>query len=102
MPEKKKEIQEFVQIPVEWITDEEEIESVYVNHLQVTHGGPEFYIYFGELPWPAKLDPKNPPDKLEIYTRVRIVISPDQMGDMLEALKTNYENYLKKKEEEEK
>mgnify|MGYP001145426272 CR=1 FL=1 len=97
MSDQDKDNSEFIQIPVEWDWNNE-LETIYVNHLRVTHSGPEFYIYFGELPFPANLSKEGAPKKLVIKTKVRLVISPDQMGNIVKALNENYEKFLNKKE----
>ena len=97
MDNKEKETPNVVQIPLEWDWNSD-LDTIYVNHLRVTHAGPEFYIYFGELPFPGNLSEEGFPDKLTINTKVRLVVSKEQMGKFVKALSENYENYLLKKE----
>lgn len=99
MSEQKNGIGEFIQIPLEWGSDDD-LDTIYVNQLRITHGGPEFYIHFGELPFPAKLPGEAFPDKLIINPKVRLVVTGEQLGEFLETLNSNYENYLNKKKVE--
>ncbi|MHA1280329.1 MAG: DUF3467 domain-containing protein [Candidatus Helarchaeota archaeon] len=87
-------------VPLVW-DNNEEIETIYINHLKVTHSGPEFYIYFGELPYPVIIKENEIPKELTIKTKVRLAVSPDQMGNIVKAINENYENFMKKKEKSE-
>lgn len=91
--------EKMYRIPLFWKEDEN-LQSIYVNELWVTHRGPEFYIYFGELCWPAIIGNNEIPEKLEITTKARIVVSPEEMGKFIEALTSNYEKYKEKKRNE--
>jgi len=96
MSSQEKASEQTIEIPITWEWNED-IETVYVNQLRVTHGGPEFYLTFGELVFPAQLSDEEPPEKLSIVQKVRIVVSPNQMGKFIKALNDNYEKYLNKK-----
>ena len=96
MSDQEKGKEKIFEIPIYWEINED-IETTYVNHLRVTHAGPEFYIYFGELAVPGKLPEEGPPEKLTVKTKVRVVVSPEQMGIFLKVLNENYEKYLNKK-----
>jgi len=41
------------------------------------------------------------PKELTIKTKVRLAVSPDQMGNIVKAINENYENFMKKKEKSE-
>lgn len=100
MSDQEKGKEKIIEIPIEWEFNDD-IESTYVNHLRITHAGPEFYVYFGELVFPGMLLEEGPPKKLTVRTKVRVVISPEQMGKFINALNENYENYLNKKKAKE-
>lgn len=93
--------EKVIQIPIEWDWDSEII-TQYVNHMRVTHVGTEFYLYFGELPFPGILPDEGLPEKLTIKTKVRLVVTGEQMGKFIDALNENYNNYLQKKETDQK
>jgi hypothetical protein len=84
-------------IKLDWDWNQE-VETKYVNHIRITHGGPEFYVYFGELAVPPFLEHEEKPGEMSIIPKVRIAVTPEQMGRFIEVMKTNYDNYLKKQE----
>jgi hypothetical protein len=97
---KKKDSQsELIQLKMHWgpTTD---LETIYVNHMAITHSGPEFYLIFGELPMPLVLGEGEIPDELEIIPKVRLAITPLQMKNMSEAIYENCQKYLEKQKSE--
>ena len=85
------------QVEIKWASDEG-LETIYVNHMKVTHGGPEFYLLFGELPWPIVLTGDEIPSDLTVIPKVRLAISPAQMKSFADALSVNVANYTEKRE----
>lgn len=88
-----------IQIPIEWDWSTE-LETQYVNHLRVTHAGPEFYVYFGELAMPGTLAEEGIPEKLTIIPKVRLAITAKQMEAFIKTLQSNYENFSNRNTEE--
>jgi len=71
----------------------EELNTIYANNLAVSHAGNEFYLVFGELPMPLELGYDRMPDEVKVIPRVRIAVSKETMGGILEVLQDNYEKY---------
>jgi len=88
---------EGVLIRLSWASADE-IETIYVNHLNINHSGPEFYLTFGELSLPPIMDPEEVPKELRIKPKVRLAIAPEAMLTVLEAIQSNVETYLEKRE----
>ena len=84
-----------VQIPVHWGSSEH-LETIYVNHLVITHAGPEFYLVFGELPMPPFISPDEVPSELAIIPRVRLAVSPKAMRSIAQAMQENLEKWSEK------
>ncbi len=79
-----------VAIRLEW-DESEDVPIVYANQVQVSHGGPEFFVVFG-----CVIPPTNPnelPDALQIQPQVRVVISRDAMPSVVQALNDNLQRY---------
>ncbi len=70
--------------------------TIYINHMTITHAGPEFYLTFGELPLPAFSDAKDVPEELEITPKVRLAVSPDAMKAMARVIQENLEKFIGK------
>jgi hypothetical protein len=79
-----------VAIRLEW-DDGEDVPIVYANQLQVSHGGPEFFLVFGVIVPPA--NPTELPDALKIKPQARIVIARDAMPALVQALNDNLQRY---------
>ena len=79
-----------VAIRLEWDEDNE-VPIVYANQIQVSHGGPEFFVVFGCVVPPS--NPNELPDALKIQPQVRVVISRDAMPSMVQALNDNLQRY---------
>ncbi|MEX1248928.1 MAG: DUF3467 domain-containing protein [Anaerolineales bacterium] len=73
------------------------VETAYINQIRVTHGGGEFYIYLGELPFPPFLAGESIPADLRVSPRVRVAVTPEVMEVIVRVLTENLENYKKKK-----
>lgn len=84
-----------VQVRLTWGSGKDLV-TVYVNHMTITHAGPEFYLTFGELPLPAFMDAKDIPDELEITPKVRLAISPDAMKTIARVIQENLEKFIEK------
>lgn len=85
-----------VQVRVKWGSPEG-LETIYVNHLFVTHAGSEFYLIFGELTPPHIAEGERFPKELIITPRVRLSITPDAMKAISVVIQDNLGNYLSKK-----
>jgi hypothetical protein len=69
------------------------LNTIYANNLVVSHAGNEFYLVFGELPTPLELGYDRMPDEVKVIPRVRIAVSKETMGGIVEVLRDNYERY---------
>jgi len=87
-PEETEAKQEMVQIPLRWASTAN-LETIYVNHLVITHAGAEFYLVFGELPMPPSLNPTEMPEFVEIMPKVRLAISPQAMKNIARVIQEN-------------
>lgn len=73
-------------------------ETIYANQVRVTHGGQqEFYIHFGELPYPAVIRGEEIPDELWVTPKARIVVTPEKMEEIVRVLSENLETYKENK-----
>ena len=79
-----------VAIRLEW-DEGQDVPIVYANQLQVSHGGPEFFLVFGVIVPPA--NPTDLPDVLKINPQARIAISRDAMPAIVQALNDNLHRY---------
>ena len=79
-----------VAIRLEWEEDED-VPIVYANQVQVSHGGPEFFMVLGVIVPPT--NPNELPDALKIKPQVRVVISRDAMPSFVQALNDNLQRY---------
>ena len=82
-----------VVVRVEWVDDHADVPVIYANQVQVSHGGPEFFLVFGTLVPPLSNAPDQIPDVLPIYPQVRIVISREAMPGIVQALNDNLRRY---------
>lgn len=89
---------QMVEIKLKW-EDNPDLQTIYVNHIVITHTGPEFYLIFGEVVMPATIEKLNDclPTELSIVPKVRLAISPEQMKPIAEAIYNNVQKYLEKK-----
>lgn len=79
-----------VAIRLEW-DEAEDVPILYANQVQVSHGGPEFFVVFGVVVPPT--NPNELPDALRIQPQVRVVIARDAMPSMVQALSDNLQRY---------
>ena len=84
-----------VQVRLKWASAKELV-TIYVNHMTITHAGPEFYLTFGELPLPAFMDAKDVPDELEIIPKARIAISPEAMKAIARVIQEKLDKFIEK------
>lgn len=99
MAEKKKTKEEKIEIgvPVKLVWGQsDDIDTVYANHVLISHSGPEFYLIFGELCQPIITSEEDIPEEMEIKPKARIVISPTQMKEISDAIAGNVKKYLEK------
>jgi len=87
-----------VQVRLKWGSSEG-LETVYVNHLHITHAGSEFYLVFGELTMPVLIGEQEVPEELEIVPKVRLAISPEAMRSVARAIQDNVEKSNGKEEQ---
>lgn len=90
-------VKEF-RIRLKWGSSEA-IDTIYANHLFVTHAGGEFYLVFGELEPVFEIDRDNPPEYLEITPVAKIAVAPESMVKFAEAIEENIAKYMKSKEQ---
>ncbi|MFN2116040.1 MAG: DUF3467 domain-containing protein [Anaerolineae bacterium] len=79
-----------VRIPLEWEEDDE-VPIVYANQVLISHAGPEFFIVFGTVVPP--LNTSEIPDSFKIRPQVRVVVSRDAMGSVVQALTDNLRRF---------
>jgi hypothetical protein len=70
-----------------------ELNTIYANHLAVSHAGSEFYLIFGELPMPLDLGYDGVPDEVRVIPKVRIAVSKEAMGRIIDVLQDSYEEH---------
>jgi hypothetical protein len=83
-----------IEVRLEW-AEATELTTIYANHLYITHSGGEFYLVFGELA-PLDIDKDNPPDVMQIKPVAKIVVSPDKMLSIADAIALNVSNFKRK------
>lgn len=88
------------EIRVELRWELEDIPTIYVNHLIITHAGPEFYLIFGETVPINESNPFEPPNTLRIKPKARIAVSREMMPSFIEAINKNFGHFLTKVKEE--
>ncbi|RIL12324.1 hypothetical protein DCC79_01775 [bacterium] len=79
-----------VAIRLEW-DESDDVPIVYANQLQVSHGGPEFFLVFGVMVPPA--NPSDLPDVIRIRPQARVVVSREAMPAIVQALNDNLQRY---------
>lgn len=84
-----------IQIPLKW-DSVRDVPTVYANQLYVTHAGGEFYLVFGEVVLPAPDATASAIDHLDVKPLVKIAVPRHIMGDFIEAMNTNYDNFLQR------
>lgn len=84
-PEESEKRKELHNVQLTW-GSLNELESVYVNQMNVTFTGNEFYVVFGELCMPVIFDAENFPKELIITPKIRLAISPIVMANIVQVL----------------
>jgi hypothetical protein len=79
-----------VRIPIEW-EDSEEVPIVYANQVLISHAGPEFFMVFGVVVPP--LNTTELPDSLKIRPQVRVIVSREAMGSIVQAMNDNLQRF---------
>jgi hypothetical protein len=79
-----------VRIPIEW-DDPGEAPIVYANQVLISHAGPEFFLVFGVVVPP--LNTNDLPDTLKIRPQVRVVVSREAMGSIVQAMNDNLQRF---------
>lgn len=79
-----------VRIPIEW-EDTEDVPIVYANQVLISHAGPEFFMVFGVVVPP--LNTTELPDSLKIHPQVRVVVSREAMGSIVQAMNDNLQRF---------
>lgn len=107
MPRSKKKLKKFVEVeeseskgPItvrgHWV-DTEDVSTHYANHIFVRLQDGVFLLMFGQsiLPAELNLDPKKLLEEgLPINPVFRVVIPPERMGPMVDALQRVHKTYL--------
>lgn len=89
------------EVPIR-IEGSEEVPIAHVNHVFVAHTTDEFFVTFAQLHPPYWVEPTK--EEVEQLTYIpakvvaRIALSPSKMKAFIDALNTNYEKFMKKKE----
>jgi hypothetical protein len=103
MPEKPAKIAkgEEKEIKVELIPSvEPKLGRAYANYVQISHSPWDFTIRFCEAPSVADIGRlKRSGNKVEIPNIVELIIAPNLIPKIIEALKINYEKYRKEYKE---
>ena len=88
-----------VAIRLEW-DDKPEVPIIYTNQVQVSHGGPEFFLLFGTMVPPS--NPNEIPDALKIQPQVRLAIAREAMPGIVKALTDNLNRYQNARQQAER
>lgn len=94
---------EGVTLPIRWNVPKD-IPTLHATNLLVQHSADEFVVMFFEVRPPILLDPVEAQKylensgELEAECLARIVITPERMVDFIEAMQTNYDRYMAKKD----
>ena len=87
-----------ISVDLRW-GDDKDLSTLYANNLHVTHQGGQFYLVFGEITPPLIVDFKKEAPKLprewKINPLVRIAVTPQIMARFADAIKDNFEKFLK-------
>ena len=102
MPHQSEEEKEGKLIRVRW-APADELETLYVNHVFISHVGPEFYLIFGEHELPIILAPEDwdEHEEILIVPKVRLALTPEGMVSIFNAIKRNVDRFLKGVDQEE-
>jgi len=73
---------------------EPKLGRVYSNYVQVAHTQYEFTIRFGDFSPPRSEDLGKSGDNIVVPNIVEIIITPDLIPKVMEALETNYTRFL--------
>ena len=79
-----------VRIPLEW-EEADELPIVYANQVLISHAGPEFFLVFGVVMPP--INTAELPDTLKIRPQVRVVVSREAMGSIVQAMNENLQRF---------
>lgn len=94
---KNTESNEEIVIPLRWGSFDH-LETHYVNHVIISHVGPEFYVLFGELtpPFPKQrgISQEELPEHVKIIPKVKLALTPRAMLAIAEAINTNITRYV--------
>ena len=84
----------------------EDVPATYVNHILISHDGPQFWMVFGVLDLHTELRsiPEGLevdfPKYLEVKPIVKLAMTPDTMVSFANAINTNLAKYAPKQEAE--
>lgn len=78
----------------------EELETVYVNHVFITHNGPEFYLIFAEADVPMALSSEDLEgiDEIWIRPKVKLALTPEAMLSIGDAINRNVSQFREQME----
>lgn len=78
-------------------TNPQNIQSIFVNDMVVTHSNNEFFLTFSLIEPPIALDEKQAEDikKVESVARVKLAVTPDFAQKIVKALEINIKGFEK-------
>ena len=83
-------------VGLQW-EDAEDLQTVYVNHLMVSHAsGDEFYLIFGEASPPTAILRGEVPEHVSIRPVVKIAVSPGSMMRMAALIEKNASTFAER------
>jgi len=101
MPSKQsRRTKETVPVRAEW-KDPNQLPTLYANHFYISHAGGEFYLIFGEAKFPIMITPGHVPEQIDIVPVARLLVNPDVMMRIADAISTTVKNYLQSAESRE-
>lgn len=99
--------EQFIQLPIEWSFPNDLINR-YANNMIVQHTSHEFIVSFFEtippLVFGKSIEQEKQSETLKSVRSTcvaRLIIHPERMGEFIQALHMNYQNYLSKNTDEE-
>ncbi|MCZ7568232.1 MAG: hypothetical protein M5U01_06550 [Ardenticatenaceae bacterium] len=80
-------------ISIKWPENAGDVPTHYANMLWITHGGPEFFLVFGEIVPPPP--GSSVPEQLTVRPIAKIAISPLIMPEIARIIHDNVEKFLR-------
>jgi hypothetical protein len=82
-----------VELPAVW-GSHDHLDTLYPTNIHITQAGGEFYLVFGEITFPQAMDNEECPDRVEIKPIAKLIICPEVMLSMADALNKHISIYL--------